>query len=132
MPKLNHLTCSLELTGNNVKLREFGTKYDDAQVNTYVPVPKEQMHFSIHLTSEGYIAPGLAMFVFIDGQYQCNRSRLDLPLPAEGVPPSSYQVDLRVRQKEEIQPSGEFIGREWCFHPLNLGKSSNSAPMKLG
>ena len=32
-------------------------------METYIAVPEEPTPFSIRLTSKGYIAPGLAMFV---------------------------------------------------------------------
>ncbi|KAK0933350.1 hypothetical protein LTS01_026176, partial [Friedmanniomyces endolithicus] len=58
----------------------------------------------------GYIAPGLAAFVFMDGQYQCNRNRLRLKLPEDGVDPSQYEIDFYMRQKEEKAADGRFVG----------------------
>lgn len=121
MLPLKQLTCSIELGSTNVKLKEFGTHYGDGHVETFIPVPREEVNFSIHLTSERYIAPGVAFFVYIDGQYQCNRNRRGLVVPESDTPVEKYQVDLRVRQKETKQPGGGFIGRGWTFHELNMG-----------
>jgi len=76
---------------------------------------------------------GLAVFVFIDGQYQCNRNKLGLVLP-EGEPEQAivkkgerpekrpYEVDFCLKQKEEKTVTGTFVGREWTFAELNTGK----------
>lgn len=126
MPSLKQISCSIELGGTNTKLTEYGTKYGDGHVTSYVAVPVEEVNFSMHLASNGYIAPGLAMFVYIDGHYQANRNRRGLVLPGSRVSPEQYQVDLRIRQKESKQPDGSFLGRDWTFHKLNLGESSKS------
>ncbi|KAF1346699.1 hypothetical protein BDV97DRAFT_416692 [Delphinella strobiligena] len=127
MPTLKQLTCSIELGSTDVKVKEFGTHYGDGHVETFVPVPREEVNFSIHLTSERYIAPGIAFFVYIDGQYQCNRNRRGLVVPESDTSVEKYQVDLRVRQKESKQPGGGFIGRGWTFHELNM-VSADKAP----
>lgn len=124
MPELNQVTCSIELGRTNRKLRKYGTTYGNKQVQCYTAVPNEEVNFSIRLTSKGYIAPGLAMFVFVDGQYQCNRNRAGLRLPDGGTSPRDYEVDFRVRQKEEQQPNDKFIGRDWSFASLNTSKST--------
>jgi len=85
-------------------------------------VPGEDVNFSIHLTSEGYIASGLAMFVYIDGQYQCNRHRTDLSMSESEAINTGSHINFRVRQKEEPQTGTDFIGRDWSFVPLRLGK----------
>ncbi|KAL1302488.1 hypothetical protein AAFC00_002879 [Neodothiora populina] len=121
MPTLRQLTCSIELGSTDLKLDEFGTRYGDGHVETYVAVPYEDISFSIHLTSKGYVAPGIAFFVFIDGQYQCNRNRRGLLVPEHNTPSKQYEIDLRARQKETKQPDGSFIGRDWTFHELNTG-----------
>lgn len=123
MPALKQLTCSIELGTTNVALTEYGTEYGDGNVSTFVAVPSDDVPFSIHLQSSGYIAPGLAIFVFIDGQYQCNRNRRGMVIPDADTQPSHYEVDLRVRQKESKQPDGTFLGRAWTFNTLNIGMS---------
>ena len=67
MPSLKQLTCHLKWTNSDIPLPEHHTAYADGYVQTYIPVPEVPTPFSIHLTSNGYIAHGLAMFVFIDG-----------------------------------------------------------------
>lgn len=120
MPSLKQLTCSIELGSTHTKVIEYGKDYGDGHVTSYIAVPSEEVNFSIHLTSQGYIAPGLAMFVYMDGQYQCNRNRRGLQVPAKGVRDEQVEVDLRVRQKESKQADGSFLGRDWTFHGLNL------------
>jgi hypothetical protein len=120
MPSLKQLTCSIELGSTHTTVVEYGKDYGDGHVTSYIAVPSEEVNFSVHLTSQGYIAPGLAMFVYMDGQYQCNRNRRGLKVPAKGVPDEQVEVDLRVRQKESKQADGSFLGRDWTFHGLNL------------
>ncbi|KAG9548570.1 hypothetical protein KCU79_g14847, partial [Aureobasidium melanogenum] len=120
MPSLKQLTCSIELGSTHTKVPEYGKDYGDGHVTSYIAVPSEEVNFSVHLTSQGYIAPGLAMFVYMDGQYQCNRNRRGLKVPGKGVKNDQVEVDLRVRQKETKQADGSFLGRDWTFHGLNL------------
>jgi hypothetical protein len=120
MPSLKDLDCSIELSESQQALREFGTIYSDGFVETFVPVASKPRSFSIHLTSNKFIAPGIAIFVYVDGVYQCNRNRQDLKLrkPSD----SRSLIDFRVRQKEERQRDGSMIAREWAFDKLNLGR----------
>jgi hypothetical protein len=120
MPSLKQLTCTIELGSSHTKVAEYGKDYGDGHVTSYIAVPSEEVNFSIHLTSQGYIAPGLAMFVYMDGQYQCNRNRRGLQVPSKGVRDEHVEVDLRVRQKESKQADGSFLGRDWTFAGLNL------------
>jgi hypothetical protein len=120
MPSLKQLTCTIELGSSHTKIPEYGKDYGDGHVTSYIAVPSEEVNFSVHLTSQGYIAPGLAMFVYMDGQYQCNRNRRGLQVPGKGVKDEQVEVDLRVRQKESKQADGSFLGRDWTFHGLNL------------
>jgi hypothetical protein len=117
MPVLKDLNCSIELLEGQRKLQEFGTIYGDGFVETFVPVPGKSQSFSIHLTSEKFIAPGISMYVFVDGVYQCNRNRQDLKL--KKVSDSRSAVDFRVRQKEEKRKDGSMIAREWKFEKLD-------------
>ncbi|KAI4661686.1 uncharacterized protein J4E78_004475 [Alternaria triticimaculans] len=125
MPSLKDLNCAIELSGSQQALREFGTIYGDGFVETFVSVPSKPQSFSIHLTSNKFIAPGVAIFVYVDGVYQCNRNRQDLKLrkPSD----SRSLVDFRVRQKEERQKDGSMIAREWAFDKLNIA-SADDAP----
>ena len=65
MPTLKHLTCNVEWTGSSIALQEFQTTYADGYVETYIAVPPIPTPFSVHLQSNSYIAPGLAMFVYV-------------------------------------------------------------------
>ncbi|KAF1942579.1 hypothetical protein EJ02DRAFT_402093 [Clathrospora elynae] len=125
MPSLKDLNCSIELSDSQQALQEFGTIYGDGFVETFVPVPSKPQSFLVHLTSNKFIAPGVAIFVYVDGVYQCNRNRQDLKLrkPSE----SRSVVDFRVRQKEEKQKDGSMIAREWTFDKLNIA-SADDAP----
>ncbi|KAI9656938.1 MAG: hypothetical protein M1831_004486 [Alyxoria varia] len=119
MPTLKQLHCNIEHGSSNSKLPEFCTSYGDGFVETYVHVPSKPVPFSIHLTSEGYIASGLAMFVFIDGVAQCNRNRVGLIPPGKDTTRMDTQISFRVRQKEDRTNDDHFIGREWTFQNLN-------------
>ncbi|KAA8616838.1 hypothetical protein A1F94_007490 [Pyrenophora tritici-repentis] len=125
MPSLKDLSCAIELSEPQKALEEFGTIYGDGFVETFVPVPSKPQSFSVHLTSNKFIAPGVAIFVYVDGVYQCNRNRQDLKLrkPSD----SRSLVDFRVRQKEERQGDGSMIAREWAFDKLNI-TSADDAP----
>ncbi|RMY20912.1 hypothetical protein D0867_03674 [Hortaea werneckii] len=127
MPKLKQLVCSIELGQNRTPLQEYGARYSDGAVESFVAVPDTKIPFCIRLKSEGYIAPGLAAFVFMDGQYQCNRNKLQLRMPDDGVPESNYEIDFCLRQKEEKTASGTFVGRQWSFAELNTAKSDKAA-----
>jgi hypothetical protein len=122
MPSLKDLTCSIELSNDQGPLQELGTVYGDAFVETFITVPKEQQKFMIHLSSSNFIAPGIAMYVFIDGVYQCNRNKQNLKL--RKPPDRRSLVDFKVRQKEEKQEDGSMIAREWTFEKLDHGNTS--------
>ncbi|KAL8958700.1 MAG: hypothetical protein Q9193_004290 [Seirophora villosa] len=117
MPTLKQLTCTVEwsATGPNLPLQEYRTAYSDGLVETYIAIPPVPTPFSIRLKSDGYIAPGLSMFVYIDGQYQCNRGRNKLKIPTSATLQQQTNVDFVVRQKEEPIAGGGFIGRQWMF-----------------
>jgi hypothetical protein len=120
MPLLKGLNCSIELAATQEQLQEYDTSYGNGFVETFVAVPSKPRPFTVHLRSGEYIAPGLAMYVFIDGVYQCNRNRQDLrPRDPHDV---RSLVDFRVRQKEEKQADGSMIAREWMFEKLNIGQ----------
>ena len=125
MPTLKGLLCNLEWDGSEQPLKEYQTAYGDGYVETYVPVPQIAVPFSIRLRSNGYIAPGLAMFTYIDGEYQCNRNRRNLRFPRAELPPKFTNVDFRVRQKEVMLRDGTFLGKQWKFQELSLGQSSS-------
>ncbi|KAM3415530.1 hypothetical protein BST61_g9051 [Cercospora zeina] len=129
MPTLKQIGCSLEV-GTNTRLKEYGHSYTDGGVEAFVAIPDAQIPFRIRVTSSGYIAPGLAVYVFMDGAYQCNRNRqkLTMPTPAALVEPHEYEVDFVLRQKEEKTSDGLFVAREWTFAQLKTGESLASQP----
>ena len=122
MPKLKDLPCHIEWTGSNTPLEEYLHSYADGYVETYIAVPPFPTPFSVHLSSHGWIAHGLAMFVFIDGVYQCNRNRSNLRVPAQGSKRKQTEVDFRVRQKEERLFDGTMVGQEWKFEKSMVGR----------
>ena len=67
MPTLKQLTCNVEWASSRVPLQEYHTIYADGYVETFIAVPSTPAPFSIHLQSHGYIAPGIAMFVYASG-----------------------------------------------------------------
>ena len=93
----------------------------DGLVETFIAVPLIPTPFSIRLQSDGYIAPGLSMFVYIDGEYQCNRGRNNLKIPNELTPKHHTNIDFVVRQKEEALAGGQFLGKQWRFEELPGG-----------
>ncbi|EEP76602.1 predicted protein [Uncinocarpus reesii 1704] len=129
MPTLKQLSCHVEWAPTDIPFKEYGVSYSDGIVESYIAIPSAPTPFSINLQSHGYIAPGLAMFVFMDGVYQCNRNRDDLIAAedkakakgkgAKGLP-ASRTVNFRVRQKEEKRAEGRWVGRPWRFEPLNI------------
>ncbi|KAJ4345399.1 uncharacterized protein N0V89_011529 [Didymosphaeria variabile] len=125
MPSLKDLHCFIELPDGKTQLHEFGTAYGDGCVETFVAVPGRPQPFAIRLSSSKFIAPGLAMYVFIDGVYQCNRNRQNLKL-RKPLDRKSF-VDFVVRQKEERQDDGTMIARDWNFERLDI-VSANEAP----
>ncbi|KAI9709326.1 MAG: hypothetical protein M1820_003446 [Bogoriella megaspora] len=129
MPQLKQLNCQIELSGSDLPLREYHTRYGDGFVDTFVAIPAENAKFNIHLTSHGYIAPGLGIYVFIDGVYQCNRFRNDLVIPDGHSPAYATEVDFRVRQKEEPRGGGSFTGREWTFEKLNTVSADKASKL---
>lgn len=127
MPTLKQLTCTIKWANSQAALKEYNTAYSDGFVQTYVAIPPVSTNFIVHLKSNGYIAPGLAMFVYMDGEYQCNRNRRNLKLPDGKMSPKYTEVDFRVRQKEDKLADGSYIGKEWRFEKLNIGNSSSNS-----
>lgn len=121
MPTLKQLTCTIEWAGSQIALKEYSTAYSDGFVQTYVAIPPVSTTFSVHLRSNGYIAPGLAMFVYMDGKYQCNRNRRNLKVPDGTMSRRHTEIDFRVRQKEEKLEDGSYLGKEWRFEKLSIG-----------
>lgn len=122
MPSLRQLECSLVLGSQGYKLPEYKLKYNDNSVECHIPTPDVQLPFSVHIVARGYHAPGLAAFVFIDGEYQCNRNQVQSDNIDAFSRSRQISAELRLRQKEEKLPDGTFIGREWTFSELKGGQ----------
>lgn len=131
MPTLKQITASLELGPNGAKLKEYGHRYTDGGVEAFIAVPETDLPFHIHVTSTGYIAPGLAAYVYMDGEYQCNRNRQRLQIPAPGMASKEFEVDFNMRQKEEKSADGLFVAREWTFAKLKTGELSATSVSNL-
>ncbi|KAK5742932.1 hypothetical protein LTR17_002942 [Elasticomyces elasticus] len=56
MPTLEQITCSIELGSSNAKLKEYGARYSDGTVETFIAIPETGVPFVIHIESKGYIA----------------------------------------------------------------------------
>ena len=121
MPQLKQISCHVEVGNANMSLPEYSTRYQDGCVQTFIAVPEIDVPFTVHIKTQGYIAPGLAFFIFIDGEYHCNRNRINLRLPDTDISPKQYEVEFRLRQKEEKTTDDTFVTREWTFAKLNRG-----------
>lgn len=111
--------------------------YGDGVVESFICVPSNvPKNFAVHLRSKGFIFEGLAMVVFIDGQYHVNRNRINL-VPPETLPNDRAkdtrsvvaagrrsEVEFIVRQKEKSHGDGLYMGRSWRFDDHNLGESA--------
>jgi hypothetical protein len=128
MPTLKDLACHVQWAETGSPFPEYGTIYGDGLVETYIAVPGHPQVFTIRLTSTKFISEGLSMVVFIDGQYQCNRNRVNLQPPKKDLPENRSKVDFLVRQKEKPLGDGTYMGREWRFDDCNLGQSSRLFP----
>lgn len=117
MPTNGLLECVIELGNSHLRLREYGTTYYDKTVETYVAIPSQPTPFGIRLNSHGYIAPGLSIYIFIDGIYQTNRNKRGLQPPKDD--PHSADVEFRVGHKEDLLNEGRVIARGWWFEKLN-------------
>ncbi|ERF68597.1 hypothetical protein EPUS_04695 [Endocarpon pusillum Z07020] len=120
MPTLRQLRCEVEWGNTQTPFPEYGTTYGDGVVETYIAIPEHPQPFAVRLRSRKYIAEGLAMLIFMDGDYQCNRNRLGLQRPNPGVPQNMTEIDLRVRQRERALGYGHYLGREWRFDKHNI------------
>ena len=123
MPTLRQLSCSIEWGNTGVPFTEYGTRYGDRVVETWIAVPDKPQPFAIHIKSKGFIADGLAVIVFIDGQYHCNRNRTNLR-PCKGNTRSqATEIDFIMRQKEKSIGDGSYLGRDWRFDSANIGRN---------
>lgn len=128
MPRLKQIRCSIEVGQRHNELKEYGARYSDGAVEVFVAVPDQKLPFAIRVQSEGYIAPGLAAFIYIDGQYYGNRNKRRLKMPGEGVDPSQYEIDFIFRQQERKRDeNGNFVAHDLFFGQLNTGTRISDA-----
>ncbi|RMZ85596.1 hypothetical protein DV737_g668, partial [Chaetothyriales sp. CBS 132003] len=120
MPTLKNLSCQIRWADTDAPLQEYGTQYGDGVVETYVAVPDKSQRFYIRLTSNGFVHEGLAVVVFMDGTYQCNRNRVNLVPAKEGCPRERSEIDFIMRQKEKTIGEGLYMGRQWRFDDHNI------------
>ncbi|EXJ77090.1 hypothetical protein A1O3_10248 [Capronia epimyces CBS 606.96] len=120
MPALKDLVCQVLWAETGSSFPEYGTQYGDGILETYIAVPDHPQAFCIRLASRKFIYEGLAMVVFIDGEYQCNRNRVNLQPWKKDTSPSKSVVEFVVRQKEKPMGDGTYMGREWRFDDYNI------------
>ncbi|KIV99502.1 uncharacterized protein PV09_08807 [Verruconis gallopava] len=113
MPTLGLLSCAVEIGEARTRLREYRTTYCDRTVETFVAIPSKPTPFSIRLFTTGYIAPGLAIAVYIDGVYQLHRIKL-------GAVPSNGKLEFHVGHNEDLLKNGRVIARGWSFQKHNI------------
>lgn len=126
MPKLKKLVCQVLWADTGTPFREYATCYGDGVVETWIVVPEKPQIFTIRLTSTDFIYEGLTAAVFMDGHYQCNRSRVNLLPAKKGVPRDRTKINFLFRQKEKSLGDGMFMGREWRFDDHNIGNLNTS------
>ncbi|KAK5062992.1 hypothetical protein LTR84_005068 [Exophiala bonariae] len=120
MPTLKDLACVIQWANTGSPFPEYATQYGDSVVETYIAIPSHPQAFTIRLTSRRFICEGLAMIVYIDGNYQCNRNRVNLQPHKKDLPQDRSEVDFIVRQKEKPMGDGTYMGREWRFDDHNI------------
>jgi hypothetical protein len=115
MPLLGSLDCSIQV-GNNGVLYEYGVKHEKNAALCYVAIPDVTTDFTLILQNREYISPGLAVYVYIDGVYQCNRAKSNMD------PKHKPGTQFTLKGKEDELAPGQFIQRPWKFEPLNIGE----------
>lgn len=122
MPALGQLACYVQ-GPCTWPLMEYGTVYGDRKVATYVCIPKKPTPFTIRFMTTGYIAPGLSVWVYVDGVRQCNRNWLDF-YPSgryQTHRPESNEIATTLQQGEKGLQDGTFLARSWYFGKVNKG-----------
>ena len=120
MPSLRNIVCEV-LWPEGTPFKEYGTTYGDGIVETFIAVPNKPQKFAIRVKSRGFIFEGLAVLVFADGNYQCNRNRVHLLPPKKNLPRNRTEVDFLLRQQERMLEKEHFIGHDWRFDDFSTG-----------
>ena len=118
MPHHSLLSCFVEIGESTTRLREYGTTYQDRTCETYVAIPSKPTPFSIRLMTESYVAPGIAVYVFIDGVYQTNRNK-------RGATHEKPKLEFHLGMKEDLLKDGRVIARAWMFEKMNIGECTH-------
>jgi hypothetical protein len=118
MPTLNHITCTVQLANAlDDSVPEYATAYGNGIVSAYIAVPQHRTWFEIHLESDGYVAPGLAAFVYVDGTYVGNKNTVSLSQTEE------HQLQLVFDGFEELSDDGGNVTRRgWWFEEFIVGE----------
>ena len=124
MPTLKNLRCTIDHGSSNQPLEENATSFGQNFVETYVAVPDFETAFTVHLAADGYIAPGLGVFVFIDGVYQCNRIKRRLVPPRDPGMPYVSGVDFRLKAPHVTTGGEGWTGDDFDFNHLGISVSS--------
>ncbi|PVH98128.1 hypothetical protein DM02DRAFT_630500 [Periconia macrospinosa] len=116
MPSLRNLHCSITLPEFDMVLPEGKTTCDEPIVRTHITVPPARpLPFEVRLTSSKYIAPGLSMYVFINGEYQCKLEKTGMELLRGALCETQSLVDFRVRQRLVYLEDGSIVPTEMMF-----------------
>jgi hypothetical protein len=121
MPTLNHITCTVHLaTALDGPAPEYATTYGDGTVSTHIAIPQHRSWFEIHLDSDGYVAPGLAAFVYVDGTYAGNKDTAGFAVGG------GNRLRLVFDGFEELAEDGESVmRRSWWFEEFSVGRCSD-------
>jgi hypothetical protein len=129
--KLNSLTCTLEALDRKISgglaLKEHQITYTDGEAQCFIAVPPNSDYFCIRITSDRFIAPSVCAYVFINGEYQCNRVQA-----GRGTRLGIYRpIEILLNGKECLKRDGlkmrpqkgheEFWKKGWRFSDLNTG-----------
>ena len=125
MPTLNHVTSTVRLANAlDEPVPEYATAYSDRAVSAYIAIPQHRSWFEIHLDSDGYVAPGLAAFVYVDGTYAGNKNAVGF------APRRANCLRLVFDGFEELaEDGGSVTKRNWWFEEFNIGECSDHGPV---
>jgi hypothetical protein len=121
-PATRHALTKLTAADSKEALKEYRTNYADGRVDCYLAIPNSPTVFYIEVTNDSYIAPGLAVFAYIDGVYQCNRNRRGLEISDGKDLNYLSRANFILSQKEEFRPDGTLWGKKWRFDKVNAGE----------
>ena len=124
MPSLGQLECHLELEPGGIPFSEYQIEYSNSAVECYVAVPGHSTTFSITLNVEGYISPGLSIYVFMDGAFQVSQNK------STGGRDSEKPTQFHFSQREQEIARERVIRRDWRFEKFTVGRYIECAASK--